>query len=89
MTTGRPTTLALNGMVATPHYLASAAGLKVLIDGGTAMDAAITANAVLTVIYPDQTSIGGDCLLLAYDAATRTVHGLNGFRRGSRRRHRQ
>jgi len=65
-------------MVATPHYLASAAGLKVLTDGGTAMDAAVTANAVLTVIYPDQTSIGGDCLLLAYDAATRSLHGLNG-----------
>nr|MDQ3043702.1 gamma-glutamyltransferase family protein [Chloroflexota bacterium] len=78
MTTGRPTTLALNGMVASPHYLASAAGLRVLTDGGSAMDAAVTTNAVLTVIYPDQTSIGGDCLLLGYNSATQTLHGLNG-----------
>jgi gamma-glutamyltranspeptidase/glutathione hydrolase len=48
--TGRPTTLAFNGMVATPHSLASAAGLAVLREGGSAADAVIAANAVLTVI---------------------------------------
>jgi gamma-glutamyltranspeptidase/glutathione hydrolase len=51
---------ASNGMVASPHYLASEAGLAVLQDGGSAMDAAIATNAVLTVLYPDQTSPGGD-----------------------------
>ncbi|MGH2548897.1 MAG: gamma-glutamyltransferase, partial [Thermomicrobiales bacterium] len=76
--TGRPTTLAYNGMIATPHALASAAGLAVLQEGGTAADAIIAANAVLTVIYPDQTAIGGDAYLLYYEAATGQLHALNG-----------
>jgi gamma-glutamyltranspeptidase/glutathione hydrolase len=44
-------------MIATPHYLATSAGLQVLEDGGAAMDAVICANAMLTVLYPDQTAI--------------------------------
>lgn len=75
---GRPTTLAFNGMVASPHSLASAAGVQALRDGGSAIDAVIAANAVLTVVYPDQTSIGGDCFLLYFDAAEKRVHALNG-----------
>ena len=87
MQTGRPTTLAFNGIVASSHYLASAAGLQVLREGGSAADAVIAANAVLTVVYPDQTSIGGDCFLLYHEAATGTLHALNGSGRtaGSRR----
>src|SRR6478752_7783875 len=76
--TGRPTTLAFNGMVAAPHSLASAAGLAVLREGGSAADAVIAANAVLTVIYPDQTSIGGDCFLIYHDAASGKTVALNG-----------
>ncbi len=76
--TGRPTTLAFDGMVATPHTLASVAGLDVLREGGTALDAVVAANAVLTVIYPDQTSIGGDCFLIYHEAATKKLFGLNG-----------
>jgi len=78
MTLSRPTTLATNGMVATPHYLASAAGLRILERGGSAMDAVIAANAVLTVIYPDQTAIGGDCFFIVHDAATGTQTAYNG-----------
>ena len=48
--TGRPPTLASRGLVATPHYLASAAGLEALQRGGSAVDAAIAANAVLCVV---------------------------------------
>lgn len=69
---------AYNGMVATPHPLASGAGLAALQDGGTAMDAAIAANAVLTVVYPDQTSIGGDCFFIIFDARTKRLYGYNG-----------
>lgn len=69
---------AYNGMVAAPHALASAAGLAALQDGGTAMDAAIAANAVLTVVYPDQTAIGGDCFFISYDARSKQLHGYNG-----------
>ena len=84
MQTGRPTTLAFNGIVASSHYLASAAGLQVLREGGSAADAVIAANAVLTVVYPDQTSIGGDCFLLYHEAATGTLHALNGSGRTPR-----
>ena len=75
--TGRPTTLGYDGMVATPHSLASAAGLAALMDGGTAADAVIAANAVLTVIYPDQTAIGGDLFLIYHEAPTGKTHALN------------
>ncbi len=74
----RPTTLSTNGMVATPHYLASAAGLHVLEGGGSAMDAVIAANAVLTVLYPDQTAIGGDCFFIVFDAKTGKNIAYNG-----------
>ncbi len=84
METGRPTTLAFDGMVATSHYLATAAGLDVLREGGTAADAVIAANAVLTVVYPDQTSIGGDCFLLYHEAASGKLHALNGSGRTPR-----
>lgn len=74
----RESALAPNGMVATPHELATAAGLAALRDGGNALDAVIAANAVLTVVYPDQTSIGGDCFLIYYEAGSGRLHGLNG-----------
>ena len=76
-------------MVATPHMLASVAGLEALSEGGSAIDAAIAANAVLTVVYPDQTSIGGDCFLLFYEAATKTLHALNGSGRAPKAANRE
>jgi gamma-glutamyltranspeptidase len=76
--TGRPTALAFNGMLATPHALATAAGVEALRYGGSAMDAAIAANAVLTVVYPDQTSIGGDFFMIYHEASTGKLHALNG-----------
>lgn len=74
----RPSSLSANGMVASPHHLASSAGLRVLEDGGSAMDAVIAANAMLTVLYPDQTAIGGDCFFLAYDAGKDETVTFNG-----------
>lgn len=58
--TGRPTTRAPHGMVSAPHYLASGAGVRVLRDGGSAVDAAIAANIVLCVAYPHMAGLGGD-----------------------------
>ena len=64
-------------MIATSQPLASAAGLRVLMDGGTAVDAAVTAAAVLAVVEPAMNGIGGDLFALVYDPATATVHGLD------------
>ncbi|MGY4710287.1 gamma-glutamyltransferase family protein [Mycolicibacterium sp. CBM1] len=50
--------------LATPHALATDAGLDVLRDGGTAIDAAIAAAAVLTVVYPHNVALGGDLFAL-------------------------
>ena len=65
------------GMIATSQTLSSAAGLKVLQAGGNAIDAAVTAAAVLAVIEPSMNGIGGDLLSLVYDAKTKKVYGLD------------
>jgi oxamate amidohydrolase len=75
--TGRPPTRAPRGVVATPHYLASAAGLRMLQRGGSAVDAAIAANAVLCVVYPHMAGLGGDGFWLIAEPGTGKVHGLN------------
>jgi gamma-glutamyltranspeptidase/glutathione hydrolase len=65
------------GIVATSHYLASQAGAQVLARGGSAMDAAITANAVLGVTEPMMNGIGGDLFLIYWDAKSGKLYGLN------------
>jgi gamma-glutamyltranspeptidase/glutathione hydrolase len=75
--TGRPPTYAPNGVVSTPHYLASAAGLNILQQGGSAVDAAIAANAVLCVVYPHMAGLGGDGFWLIAEPQGRQVHGVN------------
>jgi gamma-glutamyltranspeptidase len=76
--TGRPATLALRGMVACPHSLATQAGVDVLRAGGSAVDAAIATSAALSVIYPHMTGLGGDAFWLIYDAKRNAVKFLDG-----------
>ena len=76
--TGRPVTLAPRGMVTSPHSLASAAGADVLRSGGSAVDAAIATTAVLSVVYPHMTGIGGDAFWLIWDAKAGKALYLDG-----------
>src|SRR5688572_16220246 len=76
--TGRPATTAPNGLVTSPHSLASAAGLDLLRAGGSAVDAALAASAALSVIYPHMTSVGGDAFWLIHDAQTGKVRYIDG-----------
>lgn len=73
----RSVALGRHGMIATSQALASAAGLKVLQDGGNAVDAAITAAAVLAVVEPSMNGIGGDLLAIVWDGKARRIHALD------------
>jgi len=76
--TGRPVTMGPNGMVTSPHSLASQAGVDVLRAGGSAVDAAIAVSSVLSVVYPHMTGLGGDAFWLIHDAKTGSVRYLDG-----------
>lgn len=72
-----------HGAVVAPHHLATAAGLHVLRAGGSAVDAAIATNAVLGVVEPNGSGIGGDAFWLIWDAAASRQHALNGSGRSA------
>jgi gamma-glutamyltranspeptidase/glutathione hydrolase len=74
---GRSRVATTYGIVAASQPLAARAGVQILERGGTAVDAAIAANAVLGVTEPQSNGVGGDLFALVYEAKTGTLHGLN------------
>jgi gamma-glutamyltranspeptidase/glutathione hydrolase len=76
--TTRSEILARNGMAATSQPLATQVALDILKKGGSAMDAAIAANAVLGLVEPASCGIGGDIFAIVWDAKEEKLFGFNG-----------
>ncbi len=80
----RSEVLAMHGMAATSQPLATETALDILRRGGTAVDAAIAANAVLALVEPTGCGLGGDLFALVWSAKERRLFGLNGSGRSPR-----
>ncbi len=74
----RSPVIAPSGMAATAHPLATQIALDILKAGGTAVDAAIAANAALGLMEPTGNGIGGDLFAIVYDPRTDRLYGING-----------
>jgi gamma-glutamyltranspeptidase / glutathione hydrolase len=74
----RSEVIARNGMAATAHPLATQVAIDVLKKGGSAVDAAIAANACLGLMEPVGCGLGGDLFAIVWDAKTEMLHGING-----------
>ena len=75
--------MANNGMVATSQPLATEIAVEILKKGGTAIDAAISANAALGLMEPTGAGIGGDLFAIVWDANEGKLHGLNRASQGT------
>jgi gamma-glutamyltranspeptidase/glutathione hydrolase len=74
---GRSRVATQYGIVAASQPLAARAGVQILERGGTAVDAAIAANAVMGVVEPEMNGIGGDLFAIVYEAKSGALYGLN------------
>src|SRR5215210_1608771 len=74
----RPPSVGVNGIVSAAHGLASTAGLRILMEGGNAIDAAVAVGAALGVVEPFMSGLGGGGgFILFHDGKTGQVHGLD------------
>src|SRR6201998_2564619 len=73
----RSMVISRNGIVAAESPLAAQAGVRILEQGGNAVDAAITTNAMMGVVEPMMNGIGGDLFAIGYDAKADKLYGLN------------
>ena len=80
----RPTLTGKTHAVSTGHYLATAAGYRILEQGGNATDAGVAAGISLNVVLPGSTSFGGVAPILICDAETRVVSSISGLGRWPR-----
>jgi len=80
----RSEVIARNGMAATSQPLATQIAIDILKKGGSAVDAAIAANAALGLMEPTGSGVGGDLFAIIWDAKTKKLHGLNGSGRSPR-----
>ena len=81
----RSEVIAPTAMAATSHPLATQVALDIMKAGGTALDAAIAANAALGLMEPTGNGIGGDLFAIVWDPKTQRLHGYNGSGRSPRR----
>jgi gamma-glutamyltranspeptidase/glutathione hydrolase len=77
MAQSRSEVIAQHGLVATSQPLAAQAGLRILAQGGNAIDAAVATAAVLNVVEPMMTGMGGDLFAIVYVAQEKKLHALN------------
>ena len=80
----RSEVIAQNGMVATSQPLATQVALDILKQGGNAIDAAIAANAMLGLVEPTGSGVGGDLFAMVWYAEENKLYGLNASGRSPR-----
>src|SRR5579885_273138 len=85
----RPAVTGCRGMVCAGHPLAAEAGIAILRDGGTAVDAALAVAAALNVVEPNMSGVGGDGFIMVYDAAARRIQVINATGPAPRRARRE
>ena len=82
----RSPVLAQHGMAATAQPLASEVAIDILKKGGSAIDAAIAANALLGLVEPVSNGVGGDLFAIVWDPKTKRLYGYNGSGRSAKGR---